>query len=67
MASMHSPSIQAEVSEDRRWPTERRPVDLDTRPSLGKRASRTLARILITFVATLERLHRCHRCHSGKF
>ena len=40
MASMHSPSIQAEVSEDRRWPTERlRPVDLDTRPSLGKRAS----------------------------
>ena len=50
MASMHSPSIQAEVSEDRRWPTERlRPVDLDTRPSLGKRASRTLARILITF------------------
>ena len=50
MASMHSPSIQAEVSEDRRWPTERlRPVDLDTRTSLGKRALRTLARILITF------------------
>ena len=50
MASMHSPSIQAEVSEDRRWPTEPlRPVDLDTRTSLGKRASRTLARFLITF------------------
>ena len=26
-----------------------RPVDLDARPSLGKRASRTLARFLITF------------------
>ena len=49
MASTLSPSIQAEVSEDR-WPTEPlRPVDLDTRPSLGKRASRTLARLLITF------------------
>lgn len=49
MASALSPSIQAEVSEDR-WPTEPlRPVDLDTRPSLGKRASRTLARLLITF------------------
>jgi len=50
MASMHSPSIQAEVSEDRRWsPEPLRPVDLDTQPSLGKRASRTLARLLITF------------------
>lgn len=50
MASMHSPSIQAEVSGDRQWPTEPlRPVDLDTRTSLGKRASRTLARFLITF------------------
>ena len=50
MASTLGPSIQAEVSEDRRWPTESfRPVDLDTRPSLGKRASRTFARLLITF------------------
>jgi hypothetical protein len=40
MASTLSPSIQAKVSEDRRWRTEPlRPVDLDTRPSLGKRAS----------------------------
>jgi hypothetical protein len=49
MAPTLSPSIQAEVSEDR-WPTEPlRPVDLDTRPSLGKRTSRTLTRFLITF------------------
>ena len=58
MASTLSPSIQAEVSENRRLSTESfRPVDLDTRPSLGKRASRTLARFLMTFcigvVATL--------------
>jgi hypothetical protein len=49
MASTLSPSIQAEVSEDR-WPTEPlRSVDLATRPSLGKRASRAFARLLITF------------------
>jgi len=50
MASMHSPSVQAEVSEDRRWsPEPFGAVDLDTQPSLGKRASRTFARLLITF------------------
>jgi hypothetical protein len=49
MASTLSPSIRAEVSEDR-WSTEQlRPVDLATRPSLGKRASRAFARLLITF------------------
>jgi hypothetical protein len=49
MASTLSPSIQAEVSEDR-WPAEPlRPVDRDARPSLGKRTSRTLTRFLITF------------------
>ena len=49
MASTLSPSIQAEVPEDR-WPVEPlRPVDRDARPSLGKRTSRTLTRFLITF------------------
>jgi hypothetical protein len=57
MASTLSPSIQAEFSKDE-WPTEPlRHVDVDlnhgqfsrTRPALGKRASRTLARFLITF------------------
>jgi hypothetical protein len=57
MASTLSPPIQAEFSEDR-WPAEPSgPVDLDLnpgrfsrkRPSLGKRASRAFARLLITF------------------
>jgi hypothetical protein len=57
MASTLSPSMQAEVSEDQ-WSTEpSRSVDLDLndgpfsrkQPSLGKRASRTLASYLITF------------------
>jgi hypothetical protein len=57
MASTLSPSIQAEFSKDGRPTEPSRPVDFDlnhgqfsrTRPSLGKRASRTLARFLITF------------------
>ena len=57
MASTLSPSIQAEFSKDARPTEPSRPVDFDlnhgqfsrTRPSLGKRASRTLAPFLITF------------------
>jgi hypothetical protein len=53
MASTLSPSIQTEFSEDR-WPNEpSRPVDPDLNDGrfsrIGKRASRTLARFLITF------------------
>jgi hypothetical protein len=57
MASTLSPSIRAEFSEDQ-WSTEpSRRVDLDLnegplsrkQSSVGKRASRTLARYLITF------------------
>ncbi len=57
MASTLSPPIQPEYSEDRWSTAPSHPVDLDfdrgrpsrRRPSLGKRVSRALARLLITF------------------